>query len=128
MDLIYGAFLTYNHAMHTVVESPSFLRDAKSAHLSSEEIAHIVTTIADNPQMGDDIQGTGGARKVRFGGHGKGKSGGYRVITFYSGDDIPVFLLNIFAKNEQSDLSQEERNELKSLLAHLASVYRRRKR
>ena len=29
---------------------------------------------------------------------GKGKSGDYRVITFYSGDDIPVFLLNIFGK------------------------------
>jgi hypothetical protein len=42
---------------------------------------------------------------VRFAGKGKGKSGGYRVITFYSGSDIPVFLLNMFAKNEKADLA-----------------------
>jgi hypothetical protein len=39
---------------------------------------------------------------VRFAGRGKGKRCGYRVITFFSGTDIPVFLLNIFAKNEKS--------------------------
>lgn len=38
-------------------------------------------------------------------GKGKGKSGGYRVITFFSGTDIPVFLLNVFARNEWADLS-----------------------
>jgi hypothetical protein len=58
---------------------------------------------------------------------GKGKSGGYRVITFYSGEDVPVFLLNVFAKNEKTDLTQAERNELKTVLAALADAYRRRK-
>ena len=52
--------------------------------------------------------------------------GGYRVITFYSGEDIPVFLLNVFAKNEKTDLSQVERNQLKTVLAALADAYRRR--
>jgi len=79
-----------------------------------------------NPAAGDEIKGTGGARKVRFAGKGKGKSGGYRVITFYSGNDIPVFLLNVFAKNEKIDLSQAERNDLKMTLAALANTYRRR--
>jgi putative transcriptional regulator len=40
---------------------------------------------------------------------------------------MPVFLLNVFAKNEKTDLSQAERNELKSVLAALAGAYRRRK-
>ena len=83
--------------------------------------------IAANPDAGKEIRGSGGARKVRFAGKGKGKSGGYRVITFYSGEDIPVFLLNLFAKNEKADLSQAERNELKTVLAGLADAYRRRK-
>jgi len=48
------------------------------------------------------------------------------VITFYSGQDIPVFLLNVFAKNERTDLSQAERNQLKALLGELADAYRRR--
>jgi len=87
----------------------------------------IVGFIAANPDAGKEIRGSGGARKVRFAGKGKGKSGGYRVITFYSGEDIPVFLLNLFAKNEKADLSQAERNELKTVLAGLADAYRRRK-
>jgi len=112
--------------MQTVVETAPFIRDAKSAELSEKEREEIVDFIARNPEAGDEIKGTGGARKIRFAGKGKGKSGGYRVITFYSGDDIPVFLLNIFAKNEKIDLSQAERNELKCVLSDLANAYRRR--
>jgi hypothetical protein len=88
--------------MQTVVETEAYLRDAKAAKLSDDERKEIVNFIAANPGAGHEIPGTGGARKVRFAGKGKGKSGGYRVITFYSGEDIPVFLLNVFAKNETS--------------------------
>ena len=49
------------------------------------------------------------------------------MITFYSGEDIPVFLLNVFAKNEKTDLSQKERNQFKTILAAIADTYRRRK-
>jgi hypothetical protein len=113
--------------MQTVIETECFLRDAKAAGLTKQERMEIVNFIALNPAAGDEIKGTGGARKVRLAGKGKGKSGGYRVITFYSGEDIPVFLLNVFAKNEKIDLSQAERNELKATLVALADAYRRRK-
>lgn len=118
---------TYNYSMHTVIETEVFLRDVKAAGLTDKERSDIVDFIAHHPHAGDEIKGTGGARKVRFAGKGKGKSGGYRVITFYSGEDIPVFLLNIFAKNEKTDLSQAERNEFRSTLVALADAYRRRK-
>ena len=55
---------------------------------------------------------------MRFAGKGKGKSGGYRVITFFSGADIRVFLLNIFAKNEKTNLSAKERQVLKTVLSN----------
>ena len=87
--------------MHTVVETEIYLRDAKAAGLSDDERQRIVYFIAANADAGREIPGTGGARKVRFAGNGKGKSGGYRIITFYTGKDIPVFLLNVFAKNEK---------------------------
>jgi hypothetical protein len=83
-----------------------------------------VTWIAANPAAGDVIEATGGARKVRFAGKGKGKSGGYRVITFFTGTDIPVFLLNIFAKNEKTNLTPDERRILKNVLADMVKVYR----
>jgi hypothetical protein len=114
--------------MHTVVETPAFLRRAKECGVSEDERAHIVTCIAADPQDGDLIPGTGGARKIRLARPGQGKRGGYRVVTFYGGGDIPVFLLSMFAKNEKSDMSQAEKNELKEILKVLPESYRRARR
>lgn len=83
-----------------------------------------MTWLAGHPDAGKVIEGTGGARKVRFAGKGKGKRSGYRVITFFSGSDIPVFLLNIFAKNEKPDLTPRECRLLKSILAEIVKTYR----
>lgn len=74
---------------------------------------------------GDLMAGTGGARKFRWAGRGKGKSGGYRIITYFGGDDIPVFLLTVFSKGEKANLSKADRNALKDELADLADDYRR---
>jgi mRNA-degrading endonuclease RelE of RelBE toxin-antitoxin system len=84
--------------MHAVIETPDFLADATTTGISDEERSKIVDALARNPNAGDEIPGIGGARKVRFRGRGKGKSGGYRVITSYTGEDVPLFLLNVFAK------------------------------
>ena len=64
---------------------------------------------------------------MRFAGKGKGKSGGYRVITFFTGTDIPVFLLNIFAKNEKTDLTPKERGVLMTVLADMVKAYKTRR-
>jgi DNA-binding transcriptional regulator YiaG len=79
-----------------------------------------VLTIASNPLAGDEIRGTGGCRKVRIAGRGKGKSGGYRVITYYGGIDVPVFLLTVFSKGQRADLTQRERNDLAQITQSLA--------
>jgi len=110
--------------VRTVVETRAFLSDARSLAMPDVERVAIVTWIAANPAAGQVIEGTGGARKVRFAGMGKGKSGGYRVITFFTGMEIPVFLLNIFAKNEKTDLTQKERGVLKTILADTVKAYR----
>lgn len=81
----------------------------------------IVDHVGRRPNAGDLIPGTGGARKIRFAGRGKGKSGGFRVITFYSGAELPVFLLTVFGKSRKVDLTQAERKEL----ADLAEDYRK---
>jgi len=51
--------------MQTVIQTPTFLADAKAAGLDDAEPAEIAATIAANPLIGDIIPGTGGARKVR---------------------------------------------------------------
>ncbi|MBU2960476.1 type II toxin-antitoxin system RelE/ParE family toxin [Citreicella sp. C3M06] len=110
--------------MQCVIETHAFVSAAKDAGLSEEERHKVVTFIAENPATGDVIKGTGGARKVRFPLRNKGKSGGVRVITFYSGEDIPVFLLDVFSKGERIDVSQSERNEMKKILGEMAESYR----
>jgi hypothetical protein len=110
--------------MQTVIETPAYLSDAKALGLTEIERAIIVDYIAQHPSAGEVMPGTGGARKVRFGGRGKGKSGGYRVITFYSGEAIPVFLLNIFAKGEKVNLTKAEQNALRGILARVVAAYR----
>lgn len=111
--------------MHTAVETPSYLADAKAAGMTPEERDAIVEIVANHPDAGDEISGTGGARKIRVAGRGKGKSGGYRVITFYSGMDVPVFLLAAYSKGEKANLSKAERNELKSILSDIVVEYRK---
>jgi hypothetical protein len=110
--------------MHTVVETPSYLADAKAAGLTEAEREAVVEMLANHPEAGDEIGGTGGARKVRVAGRGKGKSGGYRVITFYSGKDVPVFLLALYSKGEKANLSKAERNELRGILRDIVREYR----
>ena len=77
------------------------------------ERQEIVAFLAQNPGAGDILQGTGGIRKVRFAREGGGKSGGFRVIYFFHSQDIPLFALNLFAKNEKANISPAERTALK---------------
>jgi hypothetical protein len=79
--------------LHVVAELPQFLRDVAAAGLSANEHQAIIDAIAAEPLRGDEIRGSGGVRKIRFAGRGKGKSGGYRVVTAYFGAGAPVYLI-----------------------------------
>ena len=95
--------------MHGVIETVDYLKDAAGVGMSEEERALIVSALSENPQLGDLMPGTGGARKARFPSPGKGKRGGYRVVHFYGGKDVPLFLLAALKKGERSDLNQARR-------------------
>jgi hypothetical protein len=110
--------------MHTVVETPAFLASARDEGISDEERAAMVSYIGVNPSAGEIMPGTGGARKLRFAGRGKGKSGGYRIVTFYADADMPVFLLDVYSKDSQANLSKAERNELRTILSELPNAWR----
>lgn len=111
--------------MHTVVETPTYLNQAKRAGVSADELEAIAGYIAANPNCGDLIPGTGGTRKVRFASSGRGKRGGYRVIHFFAAGDVPIFLLALVAKGQRADLTQQERNDLRKILGGLADDYRK---
>ncbi len=60
--------------LQSVIETPDFLRDAEDAHLTAEERARIVMSIAACPASGTEIPGTGGARKIRLPGGATAKA------------------------------------------------------
>lgn len=105
--------------MQTVIETEFYLRDAKDAGMNEAEMTAAVDLVAADPEAGDVMQGTGGVRKARLAGRGKGKSGGYRIVWYFGGGDIPVFLLTVFGKGEKANLTQGERNALRSMTASL---------
>lgn len=107
-----------------VVETATFLREAAAA-MTGPEKTDLVLHLASNPEAGDIIPETGGARKLRWRAAGRGKRGGVRVIYYYYNESIPLFLLNVFAKNEKSNLTRAERNQMKAALPRLVASYRK---
>jgi hypothetical protein len=116
--------MEYNIDMHTVVETPQYLRAAESI-FSEAERANIVAMVAADPECGDVMEGTGGFRKVRVGRGGMGKRGGARVIYILRNEEFPVFLITAYAKNVKDNLTKKERNELKNRADAIFTPYRR---
>jgi hypothetical protein len=112
--------------LHAVAETPSFQRDAAAAGMSDAEKAELIAFLAANPEAGEIMVGTGGARKLRWKRPDTGKSGGFRIITYYAGRALPLFLLTLYAKGERANLSASERNTLRGILSGIAASYRGR--
>lgn len=105
--------------LHTVVETPTYLSDARDCKISEDERSRIVDAVALDPGGGDIVQHTGGVRKVRLAGRGKGKSGGLRVITAYLGDDAPVYLLAMLSKGERANFSEADKKTFRRLTSEI---------
>lgn len=114
--------------MQTICELRSFRRAAAQAGMSDGEVLDLILYLAANPMAGEEIVGTGGCRKLRWSGRNKGKRGGYRAITFFSGKEMPVFLVTLFGKGERADLTQRERNALRLATKELVGAYAKKVR
>lgn len=95
---------------------------ARLRQLAGESALDVLSTIqADllkNPERGDLVQGLGGIRKARIGNpaRGKGKRGGYRYLFLYLENRGHIHLLYLLDKDEQVDLSSDERKALRALV------------
>lgn len=69
------------------------------------------------------MKGTGGLRKPHFSRAGDGKSGGFRTIHYFAGEDVPIFLLDLIDKREKANLSAAERNAIAKALPLLVAEY-----
>lgn len=111
--------------MITVAETLPFQRKI-SRLLSPEERAELIAYLAEHPNSGIVIQGTGGIRKLRWARQGGGKSGGIRVIYYFHNGSMPLYLLAAFGKNEKANLSAEEKQLLAKAVKELVAIWRQR--
>lgn len=112
--------------LHTVAFTQAFVDQAKDEGMTAAEIEGLVKTLATNPQAGDMIQGSGGCRKVRVAGRGKGKSGGYRVVSFFAHQDMPVYALAVLSKGRRENFDADEIAALGKVAKAILAMNRRR--
>ena len=108
-----------------VIETEGFLSRSK-AILTESERRDLVARLGANPEAGELVPGTGGVRKIRWAISGRGKRGGARVIYYYHNLSIPLFALDIYAKNEKANLTEADKRSLRRLLPILVSQYKKR--
>ena len=72
------------------------------------ELLELVKHLKENPQQGTAIGKSCYKIRIAIASKGKGKSGGARVITNFVVTDNTVYLLSIYDKSEQENLSDKE--------------------
>jgi hypothetical protein len=105
------------------VEFPAFttrLQALAKAH-ADDVLLEIQNDLLENPKRGPVVEGTGGVRKSRAAdpSRGKGKSGGFRYLYYYIERDGQIFLLMVFSKNEQDNLTKTQKKILAGLVKEL---------
>lgn len=76
--------------------------------MSDDSYRRLQVALVNNPEFGDIIKGSGGLRKIRWGSEQKGKRGGVRVIYYLKLASGKIYMLYVYAKTEQEDLTKEQ--------------------
>jgi hypothetical protein len=97
------------------VETPTFSRQVL-ALLNDDEYRDLQVSLASNPTIGAVISGGGGLRKMRWAGKGHGKRGGLRVIYYFALAKDLIWMLLIYPKSEQDELTSEQLRTLRILV------------
>ena len=97
------------------VETPVFTREIEKL-LSDEEYRLLQLALLFRPEQGSVIPGTGGLRKLRWKQRGGGKRGGLRVVYYWQKDEMAIYMLLIYRKSQQEDLTSDQIKLLKRLV------------
>lgn len=101
-----------------VLQLPKFKAEATRL-VGTDGIEALAVYLIDHPDAGDVIPGSGGARKLRWAAKGKGKRGGARIIYLYVVFAARIYLIQCYAKNVKTDLTADEKKQLRQISAHL---------
>ena len=98
------------------VYTAPFQRSWKAMGLDDNDQKLLEEALLKNPQAGDVIEGTGGARKMRIQLEGRGKSGGGRIIYVDVFEKEKLYLLLAYPKNVQDNLTPEQKKMIQKLI------------
>lgn len=99
-----------------IVETPTFTRQV-TANLEDDEYFEIQNALIINPELGPKIPKSNGIRKLRWAYQGKGKRSGCRIIYYWIIREDVLFMLFMYPKNVQDDLSNNQLKILRELVA-----------
>ena len=85
--------------------------------LGEEARKEMEESIVTDPGAAPVIRGTGGIRKLRWAGSGRGKRGGIRTVYFYHAGPGAIYLLTAYAKADREDLTPADTKALSRLVA-----------
>ncbi len=103
------------------IESKVFEK-LREKYLDDESYRALQNFLVEQSLTGDVIQGTGGLRKLRWSANSKGKRGGVRTIYLYLTEKSHIHFLTLYAKNEVSDLTTDEKKILKRMVEELKNA------
>jgi mRNA-degrading endonuclease RelE of RelBE toxin-antitoxin system len=98
-------------------EAPAFTRHLPH-YLDDEQYRALQTALADSPELGDIIPGTGGFRKLRWADarRSKGRRGGLRVVYYWFDGRNQIWLMTVYDKDEAADLTPAQKKLLKAAI------------
>ena len=101
-----------------IKETPVFTKQVDKL-LDAESYRLLQLRLVQDPETGALIRGTGGLRKIRWQGSGRGKRGGVRAIYYWATADGQILMLLMYPKSERDDLSADQKKVLAALVKDL---------
>ena len=97
------------------IETPIFTKLVTDL-ISDDEYRKLQLALVLRPEAGKIIPGSGGLRKIRWKSGGSGKRGGLRVIYFWDVPEDTIYMLLIYKKSKQEDLTSNQLKTLRNLV------------
>lgn len=93
--------------------------------LTEGDLEELENSVNNNPDIGKIIQGTGGLRKLRFALPNRGKSGSVRILYVDFVSYEKTIFMNVYAKNEKENITDNEKQQFKVLINKLIESFRK---
>ena len=115
----YDIIVYYNCMTREFIFTATFNNCWKAIGLNDENLRELEQELLKNPQLGDVIEGTGGARKLRIKLDNHGKSGGARVIYLDVFEKEKLYFLFAYPKNVQENLTADQKKAIKNIIEEI---------